>query len=242
MALNLKPTTGAPQRYEVWLRVAERSSDEQVAQGWRHRVFRLYRAVFETNEELSREGGFLLNWATENYVDAALMVVRRELDLQAGTENLRNLLDDIAQFPDVLNRERYRSNWQELEWARADEVFDRFGIIRVPSNPLLDHIDPAIVRADLARLVNDGERLRTFAERTRAHRTPEQGVDRSITFQDLHQAIDDVRLIVGKYYALLTARSRSDWEPEPQFSTVAPFMRPWVTDPQAVDEAAKREA
>lgn len=241
MALNLKASTAAPQRYEAWLRVIERSSDEQVAQGWRHRVFRLHRAVFETNQELAQEGGFLINWATENYVDAALMVVRRELDLQAGTENLRNLLDDIARYPEVLNRERYRSNWQESEWARADEVFDRFGIVTVPGNILLDHIDPAIVGGDLGRLVNDGERLRVFAERTRAHRTPEQGLDRSVTFGELHQAIEDVRAIVGKDYALLTARSRSNWEPEPQYSTIAPFMRPWVTDPTAVRQAAERE-
>lgn len=146
MALNLKAKTSASQRYEAWLRVVERSSDEQVAQGWRHRVFRLCRAVFETNEELAQEGGFLLNWATENYVDAALMVVRRELDIQAGTENLRNLLDDIARFPEVLNRGRYRSNWQEAEWARADEVFERFGIVRIPGDPLRDHIDAATVR------------------------------------------------------------------------------------------------
>lgn len=242
MALNLRPDTTPQQRYDAWRRVIERASEEQVTQGWRHRVFRLYRAVFETNPALAAEGGFLLNWATENYVDAALMVVRRELDIQAGTENLRNLLEDISACPEVLNRERYRANWQPTEWARADEVFATFGVVVVPGNPLLDHIDPAIVKADLSRVVQDGERLRVFAERTRAHRTREQGIDRSITFGELHQAIDDVRSVVGKYYALLTALSRSDWEPTPQYDTMGLFMRAWVTDPGAVHDALKGEA
>ena len=40
--------------------------------------------------------------------ESALMVVRRELDIQAGTENLRNLLEDIVSHADVLCRGRCR--------------------------------------------------------------------------------------------------------------------------------------
>ena len=37
----------------------------------------------------------------ENYVDSALMLIRQELDRQAGTENLRNLLFDMIEHPTV---------------------------------------------------------------------------------------------------------------------------------------------
>ena len=35
------------------------------------------------------------------------MLVRRELDVHAGTENLRNLPEDIIEHPGVLTRARY---------------------------------------------------------------------------------------------------------------------------------------
>ena len=79
-------------RYDAWTRIVERIYHEQVNQAWSHYMFRLLRAIFITNKKLSDEGGFVFEWMVENYVDAALMLLRRELDQQAGTENLRNLL------------------------------------------------------------------------------------------------------------------------------------------------------
>ena len=62
-------------------------------------MFRLLRAVFVTNQHLSEEGGFIFRWMVENYVDSALMLLRRELDRQDGTENLLNLLLDMIEHP-----------------------------------------------------------------------------------------------------------------------------------------------
>jgi hypothetical protein len=112
----------------------------------------------------------------------------------------------------------------------------------VAGSPGNDHIDPVVVKADLDRLVADGERVRTYAERTRAHRSPLKGIDASLTFQELHQAIDDIRDVVGKYHALLTLDVVAEWEPVAQYDTVKPFTRPWVADPAAVVRAAQRES
>ena len=241
MALRLPGTTSADERHTSWVRVAERIYHEQVSQGWRHQVFRLVRAVFSTNQPLSDEGGFLFNWVAENYVDSALMCLRRELDVQAGTENLRNLLEDIAQHPEVLTRLRYVAQWPSVEAGRASDVFDSFSPKRVPGSPAADHIDPTQVRADLDQLVADADRLRVYAERTRAHRTPDQGIDESVTFRDLHAAIGDVRRVVGKYYALLTLRSVVEWEPVAQYDTIAPFTKAWVKDGSAVARAIEAD-
>jgi hypothetical protein len=203
-------------------------------------MFRLLRAVFTTNPELAEEGGFLFKWMADNYIDAALMVVRRELDIQAGTENLRNLLEDIIEHPDVLTRARYVQQWKPgRDGEFANRVFDSFAPVKVNQDPDADYIDPAVVRADLEQVVADAERLRVFAERTRAHRTPEKGIDTAITFGELHLTIADVRRVVEKYYAILTLRSVAAWEPVPQYDTIAPFTRPWVKDTGAVARAAE---
>ena len=52
-----------------------------------------------------------------------------------------------------------------------------------------------------------------------------------------HEAIASVRDVVGKYYALLTQRSIGQWEPVPQYDTLAAFMQPWILDRAAVQRA-----
>ena len=109
MALRLVKDASDDDRHAAWVSVAERIYVEQVNHAWRHYLFRLLRCVFSVNTKLSDEGGFIFNWAAENYVDASLMLIRRELDVQAGTENLCNLLEDIIEHPAVLNRAHYLS-------------------------------------------------------------------------------------------------------------------------------------
>ncbi len=241
MALRLPRETTATDRHTAWIQVIERIHSEQVDQGWRHRTFRLVRAVFTENPQLSEEAGFLFNWMADNYLDSALMLVRRELDVQAGTENLRNLLEDILENPAVLTRARYLAQWGHSDADRASEVFDSFAPTKIAGNANADFIDPSMVRKDLDQVIADAERLRVFAERTRAHRTPQRNIDNTITFRDLHTAIADTRDAVGKYYALLTLKMTVGWEPTPQYSTIAPFERAWVTNAAGVRRAMERE-
>jgi hypothetical protein len=229
-------------RYDAWIRIIRRIYDEQVAQAWGHYMFRLLRAVFVTNRRLSEEGGFIFEWAVHNYVDATLMLLRRELDGQAGTESLLNLLFDVIEHPTVVNRARYRARCRpELRW-HANQYFDVYGLVRIHGRPEADHIDPARIRADLDRVATGAEHLRVYAERTRAHRTPGAGVDTAgLTFEALHEALGSIRDIIAKYYGLLTHGSIAQWEAVPQFSTIQPFTRPWVEDPDAVERAIGEE-
>ena len=225
-------------RHAAWVRVIERIYQEQVAHAWGHYVFRLLRAVFTTNTALSQEGGFVFDWMVRNYVDSTLMLIRRELDLQAGAESLKNLLLDMIAHPTVVTRERYLANWDEpvRRWA-ANRMFDQF-----VSNSDADHLSPDLINADLARLDASADHLRKYAERTKAHRTPEQGLTiEGMTFAALHEAIATVRDVIAKYYALLTHNSLAQWEPVAQFNTLQAFTKPWVLDRSAVNRAINEE-
>lgn len=227
--LQLDRATTADQRHDAWIRVVKRIADEHIAQAWRHQMFRLVRRVFNTNRQLSDEGGFLFNWMAENYIEAALMLVRRELDLASKTENLRHLLEDIVEHPDVLTRARYLASWGGQDAEQASRSFSIFALVK-NGTPSEDHIDPVAVKADLEKAAEDGERVRVFAERTRAHRQKEKGLDKTLTFRDLHGAIADLREVIAKYYLLLTQASIHSWELTAQYDTVTPFLKPWVTD------------
>ncbi len=237
MTLRLNNITD-DERLDVWNRVIRRIADEQGTQAWSHFMFRLLRAVYMKNNKLSAEGGFILNWMVQNYVDAALMLVRRELDQQAGAENLRNLLFDIIEHPTVLTRARYKAGWKQDEFLYddiRDRTFDKFNPKRVDGNPSADYIDPELVKADLDQVIADAENLREYAERTRAHRTPQRNVSQTdFTFAELHKTIEDVRKTVSKYHSVITLGIISNWEPSPQFNPIAPFMFPWVEDAASV--------
>jgi len=139
------------------------------------------------------------NWIVGNYVDSTLMHLRRELDRQDGTECLLQLLLDMLDHPTVVTRTRFVASWpaNTRDWL-ADETFSKYA-----GSSSAGHIDPAMIRADLTRL-EEAEALRVHAERTRAHRTPEQGIDdRGMTFEELHRALVTVREVVGKYREVL---------------------------------------
>jgi len=239
MSLRLQACT-ADERHAHWVRIVGRIRGEQKDQAWSHYLFRLVRGVYTANDRLASNGGYILNWLVGTYVDSALMLIRRELDQEAGTENLRNLLFDISENPTILNRRRYRAQWgarDRFDLDTADQAFDSFAPIR-GDHPDADHVDPAAVKADLAKLGADAESLRRYAERTRAHRTPERGISTSgLTFAALHQAIADIREVVGKYYALLTQAVIAEWEPVPQYDVLAVFMEPWVLDRETAERA-----
>jgi hypothetical protein len=69
---------------------------------------------------------------------------------------------------------------------------------------------------------------------------PEATLDPAVTaFGTLHEALDSVREVIAKYYALISQGIIGRWEAVPQFNTIRPFTRPWVEDPDAV---ARRSA
>ena len=165
-------------RYDAW--ILKRIYDEQVAQAWGYYMFRLLRAVFVTNQHLSEEGGFIFRWMVENYVDSALMLLRRELDRQDGTENLLNLLLDMIEHPLVVNRWPYLTRWgpdQPVHRWHANRTFDA---IEVSS----DHVWVNVV--DL-RLAGDQDQA--------------EAIEHGPTALQI-QACD----VIAKYYALLTQR------------------------------------
>lgn len=243
MSLRIDKQTSDDQRYATWVRVIKRIYDEHSNHAWSYYMFRLLRSVFNNNSELSQDGGFVMNWVAGTYVDSTLMLLRRELDQQAGTENLSNLLFDIAKYPTVLTRARHRANYSinsEHQRRNADWTFDSLLPSRVPGLTDEDHIDPVLVRRDLKTLTVDVAKCRVYAEQTRAHRAPEQSVDTSLlTFADLHAAITNVRATVRKYHLALTGVDIWRWEPVAQFSITKCFTKPWVRDERTVASGAR---
>lgn len=231
------------ERFATWVRIASRIKQEHIGLGWNQYVFRLLRAVFNANGQLRDEGGFILNAISDMYVTHALMVFRRDMDRQSNTENLVNLLIDMKEHCQVITRARFLSAWSAQGPMKdyALEVFQSWNPIASERGADRDYVPGETIADDLRELQDKVDVVRTYAERTRAHRTRELDPDASVTFADMHAAIDRLRQVINKYSALLTGASTA-WEPVAQFNVVAPFKYPWLPDDRDVIAAVLLEA
>src|ERR1700737_4293911 len=102
VGLSLPKDTTDDQRHAAWVDVIRRASNEHTDQAWSNYMFRLLRAIATINPWLAEHGGFFADWIVSTYVDATLMLLRRELDKTAGTECLLQLLYDMRDYPTVV--------------------------------------------------------------------------------------------------------------------------------------------
>jgi hypothetical protein len=213
-------------RWRAWV---ERIYNETVSLGWNRRIFRLLQDVARRNPRLQATGGHVLDWMFENYIVSAAMTFRRELDKLGDAENLRNLLHEMKKRPDVISRARHRAAWGAPAGAfyGPDNAFDQLQFVRQAS-PENDHLDPAMVDADLEALVCATERVRVLIERSYAHRMPVAGQNAPLTFKDFDAALDAVAGIFKKYYAIITLSALVSTEPTPQYNATECFTFPWM--------------
>jgi hypothetical protein len=223
------------QVFADWRRWIRRVYDESIGQAWRRKMFRLMRGIYEQNTNLRNTGSFFLTWAAYNYVAASAMALRRELDVQDGTENLFQMLCEIRARPTVLSRARFRSTWTGTsEYLTADRAFDRLRIIRHRDRPDFDHIDPDMIVDDLRRL-RAQDAVLTHVQTTIAHRAPPRPDAPVPTFAEFHAALDAVGQVFERYYTILTHATLMSREPEEQFDIYEPFTFAWIADPGHFD-------
>jgi hypothetical protein len=234
MGLSLPKDTTEDQRHAAWVDVIRRASDEHTGQAWSNYMFRLLRAIARSNPWLAENGGFFADWIVRSYVDSTLMLLRRELDKQAGSECLLQLLYDMLENPTVVTRTRFVANWpaNTREWL-ADKEFSKY------AGGSGEHLSLDMINADLERL-KEAETIRAHAEQTRAHRKPVRAVDpRTMTFEELHKALVSVRDVVNKYRGVLGVGPMSQWQPVEQFSVIEPFLRPWIENVDQANEVRR---
>ncbi len=54
------------QLFPDWLRWIQRAYDEAIGHGWRYKMFRLMRGIYDQNPDLQNTGGFFLKWSADN--------------------------------------------------------------------------------------------------------------------------------------------------------------------------------
>jgi hypothetical protein len=216
--------------FRDWTAALERIKQEMYHLGHNRRIFRLVRGIANDNHRVRDTGGHVLDWMFGNYVLAAGMMFRRDVDRDQSTVNLLNLLYELGERPQVVNRGRYRALWGDTdrhpERMRCDRAFDSFEPIRHPGEPERDHADPEKIARDRDELLRDVERVRSYVERTMAHRAREAPLP--VTWAEFDAALDSVINLFIKYHALVTQNALDTVEPVPQYNERECFTFPWI--------------
>jgi hypothetical protein len=193
------------------------------------RQFREMAEMFRENPILRDAGGHVLSWLRTCYGAAVIMRLRREVDTQPNTVNLRTLLEEIEKRPEVATRNRvvnaHSGHVEDFVLRMMNEQFSETWVAPPASGLPTDTVDPSLVREDRLSLELAAVELETLANRTLAHR-PRAGSDVT-TLTGADAIFDLVEELLKKYLALLTGTSLLCVEPTAQFDTVAPLTFPW---------------
>jgi hypothetical protein len=196
--------------------------------------------LFLNNHELNRIGGgdiyhyFLGLWGRD-----ALMGVRRELDDQHGTINLRNLLYEMEARPETMARKRcchVNPGQSELLQQELDRSFEDLGVVcPYPGNRQRadDHLPKDFFTRDRRQLQDNTKTAFDYAQRMVAHRTPVDELE--IQVHEINAAVDAIEPVLIRYYALLVGPTLVGATAAIQWNWMEVFTIPWM--PKATGES-----
>jgi len=174
------------ERYRTWMERIHRIQTETADLFWNRKIFRAVDRMFETNPELGKNT-YLWNWLAETYRRDAAIAVRREMDGQAGAENLYHLLHEMEKHAPLLTRTKYHAFFQKVPVLQYNyggfqgigafptgEIDVQFDCFCGPPGPgkVDDHIPRQIIACDRKILEAETKKVVDYAQRLVAHRTP----------------------------------------------------------------------
>lgn len=217
-------------RWEGWLK---RLSNELVQMHHNRHMFQQLRdAMIERAPDLSDV--WLRSYAYV-YAHSQAIAIRRVVRGDSSSVSLARLLSEMRSNPEALSADRYVALFGEPsgappdQWRRADaskQFEERWG-------DGSGHVSPAKLHSRASQLFQKLDRLFAWADKVVAHMV-EEPEPASLTFADLHDAIDQVSEAFNDLALLLTA---STWffEVTVQEDWKAPF-RQWLFQPFPEDQ------
>lgn len=209
-------------KVEKWTRWIEGEIKAEVLTMHHHQA--VYRRVAEivNTREAELPPSLFFDYLRDTYATSQAAAIRRQAERSARVVSLGRLLGEIEAEPQRLTRQRFVGRWSAHEQPRGHKSFSNHF-----AGDVGDHLDPKIVRADLARLEAEGKKVVEHVDQYVAH-TDEKPRAELATFEELNAAITAVGDLFWKYALLLTGDSYATLAPVPQYNWEAIFELPWI--------------
>jgi Asp-tRNA(Asn)/Glu-tRNA(Gln) amidotransferase A subunit family amidase len=140
--------------------------------------------VFRSNPDLPRS--YYWTFLRKTYVDSQVLAVRRMVGRRRDEQSLRAILQGLADQPELLTFEDYRSRYKEHERRHARKDWtDSFG------EPVDGHVDPTVPRQAVDKLDSALAVVKRYANDHVAHAAVKPRTE-GLSIDELDEAIDAV--------------------------------------------------
>ena len=215
------------QRFQKWDGWVEPIYEEIQGILIHRHVFKEVQEIIKANPKIQKPSSFY-QFIGNAYAALGVMAVRRQVKIQKDSISLAGLLSEMIETPELITKERYLGLFTSgvSPFGIAEKEFERIwgGSVR-------EHIDPALVQADLDNLKSKARAVEEFADRKVAHldKRSINGTTSNVpTYGELSECLDLLEELVKKYYLLFRAASVSSILPTWQYDWKAIFYEPWI--------------
>lgn len=204
----------------------------EVGQLWHHHdIFWKTIEVMNNNPRVLELGGDLFNWLINSYVEAGSVAVRRQLDRDARTVSLRNVLRKLEQNHTSFTKEGF----QRSRTFSPESLFHKPAIWQAIGNEFDNlfghggpHLDQGIVQADITLLETESAAIREQVNKEIAH-TDRKGMKgpkaTGSIFEKCLQHLDEITV---KYLYLVSGQNANSLRVQFAYDFEEVFTFPWL--------------
>ena len=233
------------QKLEKWLKWMETIHDEILALVRDASIFWEVQDMIRENPRIQKPSAFY-SYLARTYLSHALAGLRRQTELQKDSISFVRLLTEIAEHPEELSRNYFKScqpssNGPDLDQVVGKATLEAVGITdssQLKTIIKMDDFDqyadtsgayvcPQMVKEDRARLESVVKTHREYADKRIAHwdkREPKV----IPTFEELDDCIKLLDQMYVKYHFLFHAESIDTLMPTYQYEWKNIFCEPWL--------------
>jgi hypothetical protein len=228
----------ANQRIEKWTRWMDGTIKSNVMTMHLHRdAYRKVSEMLTANADNLPES-YWWEFMRDTYATTQAVAVRRQADAHPDVASLGKLIEQVRDDAGRITREFWLGLWQEPGEPpyNPDNIHDRLMRVRAErgwndqyAGSVGTHLDPAIPAADFDRLRDIAAKVKGYVDQHVAHADAAVvSAKVTLTLAEVHDAVDVIGDLFGKYYNLLTASFFTDYVPAIQHDWMAAFRVPWM--------------
>lgn len=184
------------------------------------RLYLQIRDVIDANPAIQVPSAFY-DWMRIAYIVDQTLAIRRLVDFDKRTVSFVNLMQEIADHPEVITRTRFVHPYAQWMRDAGHRDFERF------ARPGAARITPAIIQKHRRDLIVAQRPIRRFVNRHVAHRS-QHPMRRLPTYAQLDTCIDLLERLAKTYTLLLEQAALAQVVPVIQYDWLAPFRVPWL--------------
>jgi hypothetical protein len=180
-------------------------------------------SILENNSRIRQAPGDFLRWAADNFIVAAAVQVRRQVDRHKHSVSMIRFLEELKTQPALISRNYYRQLATSTDLPEGWMDRGYYSLVGAGR----DQLDPETIQNEIKELEGKSEGIRHMVNKKFAH-ADEHGPVLQAKFMELEEVCSYLEKLVLRYHLLLTGRTLCSLLPTFQYDWQKIFHFPWI--------------